>query len=169
MLVTWESLKSRHPNTSKCTNGVDRKRHRPEVEEMLMSEEIAFQAYGLPLKLVTSLKYHGQILAALYDDCLAVVWNLMKARMNWARFLIFLGWEENNPRLLGMLFKEVVQVVLLFGLETWAMNPHMERSLGGFQHRAARHITVRQPEGFWMGVGSTPHQRRRCRTRGLRR
>ena len=37
----------------------------------------------------------------------------------------------SNLRVLGTLFKVVVQAVLFFGLETWAMNPHMGRALRG--------------------------------------
>ena len=30
-----------------------------------------------------------------------------------------------------MLFKTVVQLVMIFGMETWVMNPHIGRALGG--------------------------------------
>ena len=56
-----------------------------------------------------------------------------------------LGREGSDPRLSRFLFKAVVQAVLLFGSETWFLNPRMERSLGIFQHRVARRITGRQP------------------------
>ena len=35
-------------------------------------------------------------------------------------------------RVSGILFKVVIQVVLIFGLETWGMTPHMCRVLGIF-------------------------------------
>ena len=44
-----------------------------------------------------------------------------------------------------MFLKAVVQVVLLFGSETWVLTPHMERALGSFQHKVARWITRMQP------------------------
>ena len=53
----------------------------------------------------------------------------------------YLGLEGANPSLSGMFFKAVVQEVLLFGSETWVLNPHIERFLGIFQHRFARRIT----------------------------
>ena len=34
--------------------------------------------------------------------------------------------------------------VLLFGAETWALTPRMERDLDSFQHRVARRLTGRQ-------------------------
>ena len=43
----------------------------------------------------------------------------------------------------GVLFKVLVQVVLLFGSETWFLTPRMERALGSFHHRDGRQITRR--------------------------
>ena len=53
--------------------------------------------------------------------------------------------EGADPRVSGMLFKAVVQEVLLSGLETWVMKIHMEWALGSFQRRFARQINRRQP------------------------
>ena len=75
----------------------------------------ALQAYGRPLKLVTSFKYLVRIMTSSYDDWKAVVVNLRKERNSWARLLRILGREGVNPRVSGMFFKEVVQLVLLFG------------------------------------------------------
>ena len=44
----------------------------------------------------------------------------------------------------GLFFKAVVQVVLIFGLETWIPNHRMERDLGSFQQMVARQITGSQ-------------------------
>ena len=63
----------------------------------------------------------------------------------WARMLKILGRGEANTRLLGTFFNVVVQVVLLFGLDMWLMNPCMGWALGGFQHMVARRITRRHP------------------------
>ena len=54
-----------------------------------------------------------------------------------------------------MFFKAVVQVVLLFKLETWVLTPRMGRALGSFQHRVARQITGEAAEvtgGWELGV-----------------
>ena len=44
----------------------------------------------------------------------------------------------------GNFFKAVIQAVLLFGEETWVLNPSMDLSLDSFQNRAARRLTGRQ-------------------------
>ena len=75
----------------------------------------------------------------------AVAVNLRKAQKIWTRMTRILGWEGAYPRISGLFSKVVVQAVLIFGSETWVLTPCMERSLGRFQHRLARHITGRQP------------------------
>ena len=78
------------------------------------------------------------------DNCPAVMVKLKKARKSWAQLTRILGQEGSNLRVSGMLFKVVVQVVLLFGSEMWVMTPCMERALDSFQHRVAQPITGRQ-------------------------
>ena len=34
---------------------------------------------------------------------------------------------------------------MLYGSETWVMNPHIGRALGGFHHRVVHRLTGRQP------------------------
>ena len=52
-----------------------------------------------------------------------------------------------------MFFKAVVQVVILFGSETWVLIPHMGRVVVIFQYRVSRWITKMQPkrreDGGW--------------------
>ena len=116
MLVPWAALSGRHPNTIQCTNEVERKWRRLAEEEVRTSTERAFQAYGLPLNLVSSFKYLGRILTALKDKRTAVMGSLCKLRKKWARLSRILGREGANVRVPVTFFKVVVQVVLLFGL-----------------------------------------------------
>ena len=44
-----------------------------------------------------------------------------------------------------MLFKALVQEVLIFGSETWVMTPRIGRALVSFKHRVARRITGKHP------------------------
>ena len=41
--------------------------------------------------------------------------------------------------------------MLLFGAETWVLNPQIERALDSFMHGAVRRITGRQPRRGWDG------------------
>ena len=53
----------------------------------------------------------------------------------------------------GFFFKAVVQEVLIFGSETWAVPPCMGKALGFFQNQVSRRlterITRRKLEGKW--------------------
>ena len=49
-----------------------------------------------------------------------------------------LGWEGEDSRTLGVFYREVVQVVLIFGSETWVMSPRIRKNLGRFHHWVIR-------------------------------
>ena len=68
MLVPWAALNGCHTTTAQCVNGVDHKRRRLVAEEMRPSTARAFQAYVIPLDLITSFKYLVQITIAPDDD-----------------------------------------------------------------------------------------------------
>ena len=61
--------------------------------------------------------------------------------------------EGADKKVSGNFFKAVVQAVLLFGAETWVLNPKIERALERFMHGAARRITGKQQrrggDGQW--------------------
>ena len=67
------------------------------------------------------------------DDWTAVIQNLMKAQAVWKNMSRILSREGERPRVSGFFFKAVIQLVFLFGAETWVVTPRMGRVLGGFQ------------------------------------
>ena len=83
---------------------------------------------------------------------------LKLVRKSWSRMTRILGREGGNLRVSVMFFKVVVQVVLLFGSETWLLTPFMGRDLESLQHRIVWRITgghlIKRKEGgcycnFW--------------------
>ena len=74
-----------------------------------------FQAYGRPLDTVKSLKYLGRLLTASDDECPEVVGKLRKYWKRWALLLRIMVREGAITSLLGMLFKAVLQAVLIGG------------------------------------------------------
>ena len=60
--------------------------------------ERASEAYGEPLENVIAFRYLVQVLTAGYDDWLAVVGNLVKARKNWGRLSWILSREGADPK-----------------------------------------------------------------------
>ena len=55
-------------------------------------EEMSLTSYGKPLMAVSSFKYMGVVLMALYDGCPYVVSNLRKVWKKWARMSRVLVW-----------------------------------------------------------------------------
>ena len=51
--------------------------------------------------------------------------------------------EGVELRVSGFFFKAVVQVLLLFGAETWVVTPRMDRVLGRFQDQVEQWLTGR--------------------------
>ena len=60
-------------------------------KEIWDSAERAFQAYGIPIEMVNSFKYFGQVLTERDNDWPEVVGNLKKARKIWAQMKRILG------------------------------------------------------------------------------
>ena len=73
--------------------------------------------------MVTYFKYLGRVLTAADDDWPAVVWNLRKEQKSSECMTRVMGQEGASPWVLGIIFKAMMQAVLLFGSDTWVMNP----------------------------------------------
>ena len=82
--------------------------------------------------MVNSFQYLARVVLSADNDWLAVVRNFSWARGVWKSITRILSREGEEPRVSGFFIYSVVQGVLLFGLETWAVTPSMGRSLGGF-------------------------------------
>ena len=59
-----------------------------------------------------------------------------------------------DKRTSGRFYVAVVQAVLLFGSETWVLNPRLNKSLAGFHHWAERRMAgmgpKTHPDGTWV-------------------
>ena len=130
---------------------MDRKWRCLEEEEARKGTERALTAFGFPLSQVTSFNYLERFLAAENDDWTEVVRNLRRSMHKWVRPTWLLRREGADARKLGHIYLAVVQLVLLYGSETWVLTPHMQMMWGGFHHRAAHRLTGRKPQKGWDG------------------
>ena len=89
---------------------------------------------------VTSFKYLGRIILGLYEEWPVVVHNLWQSRQKWAHMSSVLSREGADARTSGRIYVAVVNVVLLYGLETWVTTPHIGRVLVGLHHRVASRV-----------------------------
>ena len=87
--------------------------------------------------MVTSSRYLGRVISAADVDWPAVVLNLAQARAVWRRMARILIREGARPRVYIFFLKPVVQLGLLFGAETWVLNPGMGQVLGGIHDQVA--------------------------------
>ena len=113
--------------------------------ELRYSTERAFEAYGKPLERITTFEYLGRVMTAGDEDWPEVAGNLVKERKSCGRLARILRREGADKRVLGNLFKAVVQAVILFGAETWMLTPRIERAMEIFMHGAPHRITGNQP------------------------
>jgi hypothetical protein len=142
-----------HPETSECKKWAMRAQKVTNKEERATAIETKFYVNGLELKRVTEFKYLGRILDAEDSDYKAINHNLHKAKQQWGRLVRVLGSVKGKPKTMAKFYMAIVQAVLLFGSETWAITKDMQGRLDAFHHRCARYLThkhIRQkPDGTW--------------------
>ena len=113
---------------------MERKQRTLLFEETEKHMGLVFLVYGKPLKAVSLFRYLGRTLLSTEEDWSVVEWNLQRARGKWGQLTKILGREVEYKRTAGRLFVAMVQVMLLFGSETWVLTPRMEEALEGFHH-----------------------------------
>jgi hypothetical protein len=82
-----------------------------------------FAAYREDLERVEVFKYLERLLTYDNNDSQAMQSNLMKARKSWVQVSFVLRAENASPKVSGVFYKEIVQAVLLFGIEMWKLSP----------------------------------------------
>ena len=85
-------------------------------------------------------KYLGCSLERSYDNWNAVLRNIWKARQVWGRLGKMLHREGVEPDVLAKFYCTVIQVVLLFGTDNWALLAQMEQRLYGVYVRFMRKV-----------------------------
>ena len=80
MLVTWRDLNGTHLHTVQCKWVAEQKRRKLAAEEEREVTARSFSSYGLPLYIVTSVRYLGQVILKADNNFPAVVRNLSRAR-----------------------------------------------------------------------------------------
>ena len=121
--------------------GEERKQRRLVEEEAWSGTEKVITPYWIPLAPVTSFKYLGRVLSASDENCPAVVQNLWQAQQKWVWLSRVLIREGVDDRTSGRIYVAVVQVVLIYRLDTWVTTPRIGMVLGGFHHRVAHRMT----------------------------
>ncbi len=126
-----------HEGTALCRDGHQRRVQRENASRAVEAQEKRFTARGEELEQVEVFKYLGRLLSHDNNDDLAIWANVRKARKCWARVSRVLRAENATPWVMGMFYKATVQMVLLFGAETWNLTERALKMLKGFHTKAA--------------------------------
>jgi hypothetical protein len=106
----------------------------------IMAETVS-NINGTIIETVNEFKYLGRKITNNDCDWPAINYNLRKARTAWGRLARVLSAEKAEPKTMATIYKAVIQAVLLYGSESWALTESMERRLQSFHSRCARYIT----------------------------
>ena len=132
---------------------MDLRRRNAAVAAAQLASGHQFTVNGQTIEIVTEFKYLGRMISNMDDDWVALHLNLTKSRKRWGRVAHILSRDGNEPRHSGMLYKAVLQSVLLHGCETWVFTEELHRALESFHNRVARRISgmmpIRHPDGTW--------------------
>ena len=110
------------------------------------------------IKGVDNFKYLGRMLYRLDDDWPVVRRNVRKAHQVCIRLGKLLQMEGADSLVSAMFYRELMQAVLIFGLETWfllaLMSKNLERLHVGFLRKVAGSIAKRQRGRTWRSVAA---------------
>jgi hypothetical protein len=104
---------------------------------------VVFTVGGEEMKRVREFKYLGRIVSEGDDDTPAIEANLKKAKAKWAMFKKLLTRERASRRVMGHIYKAIVQSILFYGAEILVINPKNMQKLRTFHRGCARYITKR--------------------------
>ena len=113
----------------------------------------------MSLAQVTSFKYLGRVLEAEDNNWLEVVRNLRRVRHKWERLTQILSRKGADAHDLGRIYITVVQLIMLYGFETWVLTQQMKGFWGRFYHRVTRRLTVGKRGGDGTEYRFTPQWR----------
>jgi hypothetical protein len=143
----------RHQASKICNQGEGQQRKRGEDGRRGTAEEVQFHINGEEIENVDIFKYLGRWLSKDDNDLTAVRANIEKAHAQWSKFSRILSQEGAKPKTMGIFYRTIVQAVLLFGSETWALTQRQEGLVRSFHNQCARNITRRwnyeKEDGTW--------------------
>ena len=148
----------KHRHLDKYHKATERRPRRRDVEttEICGKMELSLEGGEGTVENVTTFRYLERPLDQTYDDWPDVWRNITRARSVWGRLRTLLQREGTDPRVAEMFYREVVQAILLYGLETWVLLTEMERKVEGTHTRFLRNITGKRALQLGDGTWETP-------------
>ena len=139
------SKECQHQTTSEdCKRFAEIRRNRKADVRNDAAKNVKFYIHGKEINTVQSFKYLGRIISNKDNDLEALENQLKKARMTWGRIGKVIKKKTNgNPKIMSIVYKVVIQSVLLYGSESWVLDTQAMVKFRSFHRRCARYITGR--------------------------
>ena len=99
-----------------------RKENEKKAVLQMEAERTQFFVNGKPIERVRRFKYLGRWLDEKDDDTFAIGENIKKARAQWNCLAKILKREGANAVCMGRFYMAIIQAVLLYGADSWAIN-----------------------------------------------
>jgi hypothetical protein len=106
----------------------------------LQGLETEFSVSEVILEPVSCFRYLGRPVTCEGNDLSAVLYNITKARQRWAQVSKVLSRQGADTRVSGYFYKAIVQSVLLYGCETWAVTQQILGLLEGFHNQVTQRL-----------------------------
>ena len=117
------------------------------------ADAVVFIIDGGAIERVTEFCYLGRVLAEDDDNTWCILRQLQRARARWANVSKVLKCDGANAWTMARFYLAIVQVVLLYGSDSWTITKRNMARLDCFHKQAARHITgdhiTQDEDGNW--------------------
>jgi hypothetical protein len=140
MFCTLSALAGKHKELALCKEGARQNKQKVTYLRCIRAFRCTFQIQDQPIKTVTTFRYLGRILTSWDNDWEAARQNLYKAKQRWAMISRILM-RESATRISALFYKATIQMILLYGSETWVINNKILQLLTSFHHGIARRLT----------------------------
>jgi hypothetical protein len=130
-------LYPRHRRSKECQVGAERQLQREAAVMSAPALRQQFTVRGDVLQWVEVYKYLGRMMAQDDNDIQAIHAQLQKACSTWAQVRQVLCSENASPFVAAQFYQAIIQVILLYGSETWVISRTALAWLEGFHIRTA--------------------------------
>ena len=135
----------RHERSKTCHDMSAQRREHEAAATAVKALQRTFTAYGESLYRVEVFKYLGRLVSYDDVDTQEIRGNFKKYQKKWARISKVLRAEHASPRVCGMFYRATVQLIFLYGSESWTVAPADLAMMEGFHGHAARRMVGMMP------------------------
>ena len=130
-----------HQRTEVCRKGRARRVNEEKQKKQAKVDEIKFYVKNKELERVREFTYLGRVFSEDDNDTKCIERQLSKAKSRWWRMARILKHEGANAKTMAKFYMAIIQAILLYGAESWALTRGHLRKLNSFHLRSVRYMT----------------------------